>query len=162
MFHHEWVLAAPPAAVFAVLADVARYPNWWPQVRSADPYDEDSGHARIRSVLPVPLHLEITREVQDERRGVLRVHLGRDLLGWSQWSIGPAGPGCRARFDQRVVIADSAGWPLRAAGAAGRPGRAVLTANHAWMMRAGERGLRRHLARGGAGAAGGAAGPART
>src|SRR5438105_8188092 len=32
-FRSEWLLAAPPAVVYAVLERAEAYPRWWPQVR---------------------------------------------------------------------------------------------------------------------------------
>lgn len=154
VFHHEWLLADQPEVVFAALADVQHYPAWWPQIRSVIPRgfsDPDRGTARVRSFLPVSLLLQVTREAQDPGRGLLRVALVGDLLGWSQWSLQADRGGTRARFDQEVMIGPSAGWALRVLSRRGRAGRAVLTANHAWMMRCGRRGLRRYLAAGGSG-----------
>ena len=62
VFHHEWVLDAPRDAVVAALADIEGYPRWWPQIRSLERIDETSGRGRIRSALPLTLHLVLTRE----------------------------------------------------------------------------------------------------
>ena len=141
-FHHEWSFAAPQEVVLASLADIEGYPRWWPQVRSVGRLDERSGRARIRSALPLTLHLVLTREIEDHARGRLRVRLDGDLEGWAQWSVDsdPQGGGACATFDQDVRVA--ARWSRAAT-----LSPAVLRANHAWMMRQGRRGLARSLSR---------------
>ncbi len=142
-FRDVWVLDAPPGTVFDLLADVDGYPRWWPQIRSVRRIDDESGELVCRSVLPYDLHLTVRRDVQDRGSGLLRVLLDGDLVGRSGWLVDPA-PGsgahsCRAEFTQQVT-------------APGVPGggatilRPVLDWNHAVMMRAGVRGLRRYLA----------------
>lgn len=162
-FHHEWVLDAPREAVVAALADPEGYPRWWAQVRGVERLDETSGRARIRSALPMTLHLVLTREIEDREGGYLRVRLDGDLEGWAGWSIvalrdgrgRPPGPeeqgrqrpkrlegqgASRATFDQEVRVASRLS---RAATLA----PVVLRANHAWMMRQGRSGLARYLTR---------------
>lgn len=140
-FHHEWVLDAPREAVVAALADPEGYPRWWAQVRGVERLDETSGRARIRSALPMTLHLVLTREIEDREGGHLRVRLDGDLDGWAGWTVvdDPRG-GVRATFDQEVRVASRLS---RAATLA----PAVLRANHAWMMRQGRSGLARYLTR---------------
>ena len=144
-FHHEWHLDARPADVFAALADVDRYAEWWPQVRTAERIDADSGHTAIRSLLPYTLHLVLRREVEDEQSGHLRVGVSGDLEGWCQWRIRGAGDGgdgadgTTAVFDQEAVLT-----PRLLARTADLTGP-LLRANHAWMMRAGRGGLDRYL-----------------
>lgn len=136
-FDHRWRLDAAPDAVFAALADVDRYVEWWPQVRRSRRLDERSGVTVIRSVLPVPLRLVLTRRVEDTATGVLEVELAGDLVGWSRFTVDADG----ARYEQECVLGRP--WLDRLAA---RPGAAaLLRANHAWMMRCGERGLRRRL-----------------
>ncbi|WP_329568518.1 SRPBCC family protein [Kitasatospora sp. NBC_01266] len=154
----RWRLPAPPDAVYRALRDVPRYPCWWPQVREVQPLDPDSGRLRIRSVLPYTLVLTARERRQQPapggQGGVLEAELAGDLVGWSRWTVTPDGPGaCLAAFEEEVR-GGSALMRLLAL-----PGRPFFLANHALMMRAGQRGLRRHLAAEAAGAAG-AAGPA--
>lgn len=141
-FDHVWRLPTSPARVFGALADVERYAVWWPQVRHIQRVDADSGWAWVRSALPYTLALLLTREVEDPEAGRLRVAIGGDLHGWSSWEVvaGPAG-GALARYAQEVVV------PSRALSALPVLSRPVLQANHLWMMRGGERGLVRYLAR---------------
>jgi uncharacterized protein YndB with AHSA1/START domain len=147
-FHHVWQLDVPVPRVFAALADVEGYAEWWPQVRSAERIDDDSGRAAIRSFLPYTLHLVLRREVEDESAGVLRVAVSGDLEGWCQWTLAPGRSGtgsCTAVFDQEADVT-----PQLLARSAAVTGP-LLRANHAWMMRSGRAGLARHLGEPGVG-----------
>lgn len=136
--HH---LAAPRDAVFEVLRDAERWPEWWPQIRSVTPYDDTHGSAEIRSVLPLTLHVELATELVDAESGVLRARLSGDLVGWSQFAV-------RADGVDRTILDYTQEVDLGMPGLLGRlacsaPARPVLLANHATMMRAGMRGLTR-------------------
>lgn len=144
-FEHAWSLSAPPARVFHVLADVERYAVWWPQVRRLERVDEASGWVWVRSALPFTLALLLTREVEDEAAGALRVSIDGDLRTWSSWQVSAAsGGGTVARFAQEVSVTSRAMSMLAPLSAS------LLRADHAWMMRGGERGLRAYLAPSGA------------
>ena len=139
-FRHQWRLQAPVDEVVRLLADVEGYPRWWPQVRSVEVIDDDSGRARIRSLLPLTLDVVITRQIEDPEGGVLGVRLDGDLGGWCRWSIETEGAGSIAVFEQEARVAAR---HERAATLA----PVVLRANHAWMMRQGRRGLAREITR---------------
>jgi uncharacterized protein YndB with AHSA1/START domain len=143
-FRSVWRLAAEPDRVYAALADVAGYPNWWPQVHEARLIDDASGELRCRSLLPYDLVFVVRREVEDVERRVLRANLDGDLAGSSQWTITDEGGRTRAVFEEHVVVRKAL---IRLVGPAARP---ALRFNHDRMMRAGERGLRDYLSRGGA------------
>ncbi len=151
-FRSRWDLDAPPAAVFAALANGDDYPRWWPQVREVWRIDEHSGTARFRSLVPYDLWVIVSEARQDPAEGVLEISLSGDLEGWARWTVTARGTGTRARFDQEVV----ARKPLLRRLAF--PGRPVFRVNHALMMRSGRRGLRSHLAARPAGAPGVASG----
>ena len=142
-FRHTWHLAHDPGRVYEVLADSERYPDWWPQVRSVTRIDDLSGLTWVRSLLPYTLELLLTEEVRDPERLHLRVTLGRDLDGWSEWRIRSARDGepagAVADYAQECYL--TARLPGRDLPVADR----VMRANHTWMMRSGERGLRRYL-----------------
>ncbi|MCE1180658.1 MAG: SRPBCC family protein [Micrococcales bacterium] len=138
-FAHTWRLPAAAETTHAVLADVDRYAEWWPQVRSVRRVGEDSGVVHVRSLLPVGLDLLLTREVEDEGARRLRVAVGRDLVGWCEWRVQAEGPGSVAHFTQEVVVGKRLLAPVAA------PLRPVLEANHSWMMRRGEAGLAARL-----------------
>nr|WP_246297561.1 SRPBCC family protein [Janibacter cremeus] len=134
------MLAQSPQEVIRVLADVEGYPRWWPQVRSVERLDATSGRARIRSLIPLTLHVVLAPEVEDREGGVLQVGLSGDLVGWARWTVRPHEGGAVAVFEQQARVAPRL---ERAATLAS----VVLRANHAWMMRQGCRGLARELTR---------------
>jgi hypothetical protein len=125
--------------VYEALADIEGYQRWWPQVRGTLRIDADTGRVRIRSLLPYTLDLVLRRTVQDESRGILRVAIEGDLRGWCAWQVVAEGAGTRAQFSQEVDVEASM---LQRAPLAVRP---LLRYNHAYMMRAGERGLESQL-----------------
>lgn len=139
-FRSRWDLDAPPAAVYAALADGDAYPRWWPQVREVRRLDDRSGAARFRSLVPYDLHVTVGQARQEPAHGVLEATVSGDLEGWVRWTVTARGTGTRALFEQEVVVRK----PLLRRLAL--PGRPVFRANHALMMRAGRRGLRAHLA----------------
>jgi hypothetical protein len=140
VFRSEWRFDAPPDLVYAALADVEKYPDWWPQVRRARWLDERSGELTCRSLLPYDLTFVIAREVEDPVERVLRGALHGDLTGQSQWTVTPRRTGALAVFDEDVTVSKAM---IRAAGRVARP---VLRLNHGLMMRAGHAGLRSALA----------------
>lgn len=134
-FVSTWQVAAPADRVFAVLADVAAYPTWWPQVRAVARVDDDTALVVCRSVLPYDLDLVLTRQREERGPGVLEAGLGGDLDGWSRWTLREDAAGTVLHYEQEVTV------DPRLARAA-RWARPLLEANHAWMMRGGRRGLR--------------------
>jgi hypothetical protein len=140
VFRSEWRIAAGPDDVYATLQDVESYPTWWPQVVGARWIDDDSGEVRCRSLLPYELTFVVHREVEDARTRVLRARLDGDLAGFSQWTVAARNGGSVAIFDEEVNVRK------RLVRAAGRLARPALRFNHDLMMRAGEKGLREHLA----------------
>ncbi len=145
MFRSEWWLpGVAPDRVYAALADVETYPQWWSQVRGGRRIDADSGQVRCRSLLPYELCFVVRRHIEDPAARVLAAQLDGDLVGTSRWTIVPRitahGRGSAAVFDEDVRVAKAL---VRLAGRVARP---VLRLNHELMMRAGEAGLRRHLA----------------
>ncbi|PWI42055.1 SRPBCC family protein [Streptomyces sp. ICBB 8177] len=139
-FRSVWRLAAPVEAVYAVLADPEGYPRWWPQVREVDRIDEVSGTMRFRSLLPYDLVVGVRQVLRSPDDAVLQVAMSGDLEGWVRWTLTPDGSGCRALYEQRVVVRK----PLMRRLAL--PGRPFFLVNHAVMMRRGLGGLRAALA----------------
>jgi Polyketide cyclase / dehydrase and lipid transport len=139
VFRSAWRLQADPDAVYAALVDVASYPLWWHQVRSARWLDDKSGEIRCRSLLPYDLVFVVRREIEDPVTRVLKAQIDGDLAGTSQWTVTADGCGALAVFDEDVVVRKSL---VRVAGRLARP---ALRFNHDLMMRSGERGLRDHL-----------------
>ena len=138
-FDNLWRVRAPRERVYAALADVDGYARWWPQIREIHRIDADSGQVRIRSVLPYTLNLLLTRAVQDQTSGILRVGVDGDLRGWCAWQLTADGADTCARFSEEVEVT----VPFLQRAPFARP---LLRVNHAHMMRSGERGLRTYLA----------------
>ncbi|MGH3509544.1 MAG: SRPBCC family protein, partial [Nocardioidaceae bacterium] len=128
------------SAVYDVLADVAAYPTWWPQVRSLESIDGESGWVACRSLLPYTLRFTMTATHRDRAGGVLGVRLDGDLDGLCRWTLHPEGGGTRLVFHQEVVT------PRGLLRVATRFARPLLVLNHRWMIRSGRRGLARRLA----------------
>jgi hypothetical protein len=125
--------------VYTVLDHAENYPRWWPQVREVTPVDDRSGLIRIRSVLPYDITVTARSARRDPVAGVLEIEMSGDLDGWARWTFDAAGVGTRARYDQEVRVR------TRLLRRFAVPGRPFFRANHALMMRAGQRGLRAHL-----------------
>ncbi|MEV5174592.1 SRPBCC family protein [Streptomyces flaveolus] len=140
-FRSVWALPAPPATVYAALERAEDYPRWWPQVRAVTRLDAGTGVITIRSALPYALTSTVRETRRNPAAGVLEVTLSGDIDGWARWTVIPAGPGpgTLARYDQEVRVRK----PLLRRLAV--PGRPLFRLNHRLMMRAGRRGLLRHL-----------------
>ena len=138
-FHSRWRLDCEPRLAYDMLADVASYPSWWPQMRAVRQLDDLSGELRCRSLLPYDLTFVIRRDVEDPVEMVLRARMTGDLAGTSQWSIDAVDGETVAVFDEDVVVRKAL---VRRAGLLVRP---ALRFNHDLMMRSGEHGLQRHL-----------------
>ncbi|HEX3827405.1 MAG TPA: SRPBCC family protein [Sporichthyaceae bacterium] len=137
-FASSWHLPVPPDVVFAELERLDRYPMWWRQVRAAERIDDNTCRLVVRSVLPYDLRVTAHRLRADPAEGVLAARLSDDLVGTCGWRLIRQPDGTRVEFTEEV----EAQRPLLRRLAVARP---ALQANHAWMMRCGERGLRRHL-----------------
>ncbi len=135
-----WTVAASPAAAFDALKDIAGYPRWWRQIAEVRAIDDRHAWVRARSLLPYSLRIVLEPTVTDRAAGVLQVSISGDLEGWARWRIDPVATGARLRYRQVVVTTRPV---LRALAPVAR---AAFIANHAWMMRSGERGLRALLA----------------
>ncbi|MFJ8230983.1 SRPBCC family protein [Streptomyces sp. NPDC094448] len=138
-FRSVWQLDAPPGAVLAVLSRPGDYPRWWPQVRAVTLLGADRGTVRVRSLLPYELNLTAHAVRRDPAAGILEIAMRGDLDGWARWTVTARCRGSRVVYEQEVEVRR----PLlrRLAG----PGRPLLRANHALMMRAGRRGLTAYL-----------------
>lgn len=123
-----------------VLYDVPSYPEWWPQVKRVSDLTGENYEIVARSFLPYDLVFTLGQNVADRDGGVLEAELRGDLDGFSRWSIRPARAGSVLVYEQEVV---TTGWIFNALAPVARP---AFEANHAWMMRSGERGLRTFMA----------------
>jgi hypothetical protein len=135
-FHqHSWV-PAPPVAVRDVVVDLARYPEWWPQVVAVASLGPDDARVLCRSTLPYTLDLvlhAVSRELP-----VLEVALAGHLSGWVRWRLSPRDGGTRLDLSQQVEVHG----PLAPLATALRP---LARWNHGRMMAGGLAGLRGRL-----------------
>lgn len=126
--------------MFETLAKLDEYPAWWRQVRNTKPIDEFTCELEIRSSLPYSLFMTAHHSRKDPDAGVLEARLTGDLIGHSRWTMAPTrdGTGTRLTFGEEVEVQR----PLLRRLSFARP---AFRFNHTLMMRAGERGLSRHL-----------------
>jgi hypothetical protein len=139
-FQSIWVVEGAPADVYAVLHDVGSYSKWWPEIKNVQRVSEDRFKLRVRSVLPYYLDFESTRVREDASSGVLEAQLSGDLDGYSRWTIDGFGGMTRAVFDEEV---DTHKRSLNVLAPVARP---AFRANHTFMMRHGQAGLRTFVA----------------
>jgi len=125
-FHEAWHVPHPRAQVQRVLADVERYPEWWPQVVACARVSSTSGIVVCRSELPYTLELRLT-ELRREP-DVLETSVDGDLVGRVRWRLDERDGGTDLSFEQEVVVGTPA---LALASYLGRP---LLRWNHARMM----------------------------
>ena len=142
----EWRLAAPIEQVWDALVDVDAWPRWWPQVREVRTLHRgatsDLGTVRrIRwaSRLPYGFSLDVeTTEVGTMRR--LRGRASGDMAGSGLWELERDGAGTFVRYTWQLELHTR--W-MRVVAPLMAP---VFRWNHEGVMRAGGRGLARHLA----------------
>lgn len=140
-FRSLWSVRTTTGRVFDALVDLAGYPDWWPDIRDVTQVDEDTADVTCRSVLPYSLRFRLHRAVEDELGGRVRVDMTGDLEGYVQGLVVEhRTAGALLAITQRVVVTKPL---LRALAPVARP---VFRANHALMMRRGQRGLRAYLA----------------
>ncbi|MFI1170957.1 SRPBCC family protein [Streptomyces melanogenes] len=135
-FTDTWRTPLAPDAVYARLADLTAYPQWWPSVRSVRETGERECEVVIRALLPYELTVRMTPVVEDPAARVLEAALDGDLAGSVRWSVDPdERHGSAAHFAQHVTVRKAA---LRRWMPLARP---FFHLNHAVAMRAGRRGL---------------------
>jgi hypothetical protein len=139
-FRSEWPLAASTDVVYLALSELADYPAWWPEVRSAVRIDDEAYRLTCRSSLPYDLDFVTRQNRMDANAGLLEANMTGDLEGFSRWTITSAGSGTTAVFEEEVTANKSL---LRKLALVARP---AFKVNHALMMKHGRRGLSTYLA----------------
>ena len=139
-FRTVWTVPAAPGAAYEVLHDLREYPRWWPQVKEVRRAGEDAAEVVVRSVLPYYLRFLTRRTRTNPTEGILQVAMTGDLEGFSRWTILGGPSFSRLIFEEDVVTNKPL---LNRLAIVARP---AFKANHAWMMRDGEAGLRTYLA----------------
>lgn len=142
----EWWLDAPPAAVWAALTDVERWPGWWPFVRRVQTLrrGDARGVGAVRRItwgsrLPYGFTLDVECTEADPERSLRGVARG-DLQGVGWWQLRPEGTGTAVRYTWQLDV--NARW-MRWVAPLASP---VFRWNHEGVMRAGLAGLRQELA----------------
>jgi hypothetical protein len=140
-FRSSWLLpGTAPERVFGAVTDLAGYPRWWSDVRTVRRVDDDTAELVCRSRLPFRLVVQMHRDQQDERAGLMRVRLSGDLEGVLAGTVHAAGAGTLLEITQDVHARKAL---LRRLDTVARP---LFRVNHALMMRRGHRGLSTYLA----------------
>jgi hypothetical protein len=139
-FRSSWDVDAPKADVYSALDAFDHYPDWWPEVRSAEKLAEGTYRVRVRSWLPYDLEFVGTERERDQQRGILSMHMDGDLEGFSRWTLTANGLATTVTFDEEVTVNKAM---LRRLAIIGRP---AYRWNHGLMIRHCKTGLRACLA----------------
>jgi hypothetical protein len=137
-FRGSWTVPFPLRRVHALLLDLERYPEWWPQVRAVASLGEDDALVVCRSALPYSLDLVLHAERREATH--LETTLTGDLEGRVGWYLADLGSETRMDFQQDVQV--NGRW-LRLASGIARP---LLAWNHRRMMKGCLDGLHARLA----------------
>ncbi|MFW6599119.1 SRPBCC family protein [Propionibacteriaceae bacterium Y2011] len=138
-FGGEWLVDVSQPVAYEVLADLAHYPDWWPEVRAVARLGPTEARVLVRSRLPytldLVLHAARAGDTAPSGDDVLHTDLAGDLVGWARWCVSAEGERTRLAFSQEV---DVTGTLLGLAAGIGRP---LLVWNHEQMMRSAIRAL---------------------
>ena len=140
VFRSVWQVQADLADVMAVLNDLESYPAWWPEIRSVRLLGGDRFEVVARSFLPYELRFVSEAAPDEPRPGLINARLSGDMEGTVRWTVEQVDASCRLVYDQEVTTHKRL---LNVMAPVARPG---FKANHAVMMRHGERGLRTFMA----------------
>ena len=161
-FRDEWQVDAPPARVWALIAEPMSYPLWWPIYLDAK-IVEDNGPVgsvaclKFRVLLPYTLSITTT-STRSEAPRLLEGNVSGELEGSWRWTLepvmapkaaakGPIGGGTRVAFEETV---HTNRWILNLLGPVAHP---LFAMNHRIAARKGADGMRAYLARESAGTA---------
>jgi len=136
-FSGTWEIPAPVADVHAVLVDLERYPDWWPQVVAVASLGPDDAQVLCRSALPYTLDLVLHAVNRSPEH--LEVGVSGDLEGSVLFALSSVPGGTRLELAQEVSVGGLLGALSYVAGP-------VLRWNHHRMMEGCVAGLRRAVA----------------
>lgn len=141
-FLTTWRLDAPPAAVWAQIDDVARWPQWWPGVGSARVLQDGPAGRRValtfRAALGYSLAF-VADVVRSEPPHFGEARVSGQLEGLGRWELRDADGGTSLTWTWEV--APRVRW-LRLLSPLARP---VFAWAHADLMRRGQAGLTARL-----------------
>lgn len=144
-----WEFDAPLEDVWAIIEDADSWPAWWRGMLSNLELrpGNDSGvgsirHSRWKSILPYTLAFD-TVVVRSQKHSLIEIEAFGELEGIGKWLFDEIAPHrTRVTYDWRVSTSK---WWMNAIAPLARP---FFRWNHDVIMRWGEEGLRRRLARG--------------
>lgn len=137
-FAERWVLPYDDADVGDVLADLAGYPSWWPQVLAVAALGPDDAQVLCRSTLPYTLDLGLHAVSRELPR--LESAVSGDLVGYVAWQVSTDSSGATVvEFEQRVFVGKP--WLARVVPVLGP----MMEWNHRRMMTGCRHGLERRL-----------------
>ena len=143
-----WRVPGPIDRAYDVLSDSQALPRWWPQayyrVREIAAGDE-AGIGRVLDITTkgaLPYRLTWRLEILEaERPRLIRLKASGELVGFGEWRL--------VEPDGEVKLTYT--WRVRAEHPILRrlefPLKPIFALNHNWVMRKGEEGIRRELAR---------------
>lgn len=144
-FLTAWRVAAPREAVFEVLHESERWPEWWDGLESVVKLEEgdDEGRGSLglytwRSVMRYRLEFEM-RITRVERPHRMDGEANGELAGSGCWRLYEDGEATAVLFEWRVMTTR---WWMNSLAPIARP---IFRWNHDRLMRAGGRGLARRL-----------------
>ena len=144
-FNEAWSVAAPPEAVWELVADPRTYPQWWPQFVEVTPLNDREGvGARVAVVVKsaLPYHMRFRLEsTRYEKPDLAEVRASGDLNGIMRWTLERSASGTHIRFHEEVYTGKRL---LTILAPVARP---FFAWNHRVMMQRGREGLRAELAR---------------
>ena len=148
-FVDVWTVPAPVDMAWRMVDDVAGWPRWWPDYRSArivSRVEHGTGarwHVRVKSDLPYTLDFEFS-VLEHRPPAYVRVHTEGFFEGDIEWRLESVAPEqTRLTLSERTETM----WPLINR-TARLGGRRLLESNHRAAMRRGEAGLKAALAGG--------------
>jgi uncharacterized protein YndB with AHSA1/START domain len=148
-FTDVWTVSAPIDYAWGMVDDVASWPRWWGDYRSAE-IASGANHGpgtrwrvRVKSDLPYTLAFDFTVLAHEPPRYV-RVRTEGFFEGEIEWRLEPLDPG-HTRLTLHELTETK--WPLINASAR-LGGRKLLEWNHRTAMRRGESGFQAAIARG--------------
>jgi hypothetical protein len=121
---------AERSVVWAAVARVDRYQDWWPWLRDFDGAALREGErwsCVIRAPLPYSLRFDVVLVEVVERR-LVRARVDGDITGWARLTAVDREPGCEVRLMSALRPANTT---LRLLARVARP---VVTFGHDWVL----------------------------
>lgn len=100
------ILPLPPEAIWPVLIDISRYPQWWPNALFTRAIPSPSGLIGSElHIRPMGIRRFICRVIAaDQPHTIDLEYVGDFITGQGQWVLVPEGQGTRVNYVIDVVI----------------------------------------------------------